>query len=59
MKNKKKKPNGHDKLTLRTGEQFWKDLMNTPYTEDKVGQSFIRITWKRLPETDKYKGDKK
>ena len=59
MENNEKEQNTHDKLTLRPGEQFWKDLMNKPYTEDKVGQSFVKIIWKRLPETDKPEGNKK
>jgi len=30
-----------EELTLRTGEQFWEDLMNRPYDEDMLGQSFV------------------
>ena len=43
----------------RAAEKFWEDLMNMPYKNDKVGQSFVKVNWKRLPETDKSKGEKK
>jgi hypothetical protein len=43
--NKKKKENQKNPVlsTERTGEQLWQDLMNAPYNEESIGQSFIII----------------
>ena len=53
MKNKRKKQPNRTLSTIRSGEQFWEDLMNKPYNEDKVGQAFVKVSWKRLSESEK------
>ena len=41
MKTKKDEEKKESSLTLSPGEQFWEDLINAPYSHDKVGQSFV------------------
>ncbi len=53
MKNNKEEQPDRPLSARRTAEQFWEDLMNTPYNNDKVGQAFVKVSWKRLPESEK------
>jgi len=59
MKNEKEEQSDEKLSATRSGKEFWEDLMKKPYNNDKVGQSFVRIIWKRLPETGKTEEDKK
>ena len=42
MENEEKKENAPDGSELSAGDKFWKECDGLPYTNDKVGQVFIR-----------------
>ena len=42
MENEEKKENAPDGSELSAGDKFWKERDELPYTNDKVGKSFIR-----------------
>jgi hypothetical protein len=51
MQDEEKEYDAKGLSTQRTGEQFWQDLMKKPYNEDKAGQSFVTIYFRRrLPD---------
>ena len=45
MENEEKKENAPDCSELSPGDKFWKECDELPYTNDKVGKSFIR-SWR-------------
>lgn len=42
MKKEKEKKNAPGELEESAGDKFWKECDGLPYTNDKVGQAFIR-----------------
>ncbi|HOU02453.1 MAG TPA: hypothetical protein PLL94_10820 [Bacteroidales bacterium] len=53
MKNRRRKQSDSNLSSKRTGEEFWENLMKKPYNEDKVGQAFVIVPYKRQREPDK------
>lgn len=49
MKNRKKKQSKRTLSSNRSGEEFWEDLMNKPYNEDKAGQAFVITSFRLKP----------
>ena len=59
MKNEENKQWSPEARTLQDAKKFVRELREMPYDNSEVGQTFVIVTWKRLPGTDKSKGDKK
>ena len=49
MENEQKKQKDQDESTLSAGELFVKELKEMPYTNDRVGQAFVIIPFKKPP----------
>lgn len=42
MTNKQSKKKAAGKKALNAGEKFWQEYLKTPYSNDRVGQAFVR-----------------
>ena len=53
MVKKQSKKNSPCKKDLSPGAKFWEEYLNTPYTNDRVGQAFVIPYRGKLPENKK------